>query len=399
MMVQCQRAIRPKDARQYRQRSVSVLPRSDPTQDSTASNNVESSAGPLQLVLSRNTYERLAAARRAQDGLTDQVRAEALAMKERQQEELRIFREFRELAEQEKRQQEEALRQLQLDDLRQRMLEFETLRAIEEEERAVEVARRRETEALMRDEAIRQRQAEQNRILAERIAEEEARVEEERIRIQEEEQRELIRIQEAEERERIRIQEAEERERIRRERFRECAVCMEEDDMGSMIQAPCAHWYCREDLQTAFHNALNSRQPFRCCSQEIPVHLFTNATADFRERYDLMMLELRTPNPLYCSNRACGVFLPPTQYQGPDNAACRACRSTTCRMCRNPAHSGICPQDVGMQQATALAAQNGWRRCPRCSNMVEKISGCDHMTCRCRAEFSYTTGADYNNIV
>lgn len=254
MMVQCQRAIRPKDARQYRQRSVSVLPRSDPTQDSTASNNVESSAGPLQLVLSRNTYERLAAARRAQDGLTDQVRAEALAMKERQQEELRIFREFRELAEQEKRQQEEALRQLQLDDLRQRMLEFETLRAIEEEERAVEVARRRETEALMRDEAIRQRQAEQNRILAERIAEEEARVEEERIRIQEEEQRELIRIQEAEERERIRIQEAEERERIRRERFRECAVCMEEDDMGSMIQAPCAHWYCREDLQSKFSN-------------------------------------------------------------------------------------------------------------------------------------------------
>ncbi|KAI1772105.1 hypothetical protein F4818DRAFT_444730 [Hypoxylon cercidicola] len=245
-MVERQRVIRPKDARQYRQRSVSVLPRSEPTQNSTASSNVESSTGPLQLALSRNTYERLATARRAQYGLTDQVRAEALALKEHQQEGLRIFWESRELAEQSKRQREESLRQLQLDDLRQRLLELETLRAIEEEERVAEVARIRQAEALMREEAIRLRQAEQDRILAQRIEEEEARIEEERIRIEEEEQRERIRIQE--ERERIRIQE-EERERIRRERFRECAVCMEEDDMGSMIQAPCSHWYCRGDLQ------------------------------------------------------------------------------------------------------------------------------------------------------
>ncbi|XXG99000.1 hypothetical protein Hte_005333 [Hypoxylon texense] len=231
MMVERKQVIRPENARQYRQRSVSVLPRSDPTQGLTASNHVEApeaSAAPLQLVLSRNTYERLAAAKRAQYGLTDELRAEALAMKERQQEELRIFREFRELAEKEKRQREETLRQQQLDDLQQRMLEFQTLRAIEEEERNAEVARRREAEAQMREEAIRQRQAEQDRILAERIAEEAARIEQEQIQ----------------------LREAEERERIRRERFRECAVCMEEDDMGSMVQAPCAHWYCREDLQT-----------------------------------------------------------------------------------------------------------------------------------------------------
>ncbi|KAI4861083.1 hypothetical protein F4820DRAFT_82213 [Hypoxylon rubiginosum] len=380
MMVECQQVIRPRNARQYRQRSASVLPRSDQTQDSTAGNHVESpeaSAAPLQIVLSRNTYERLAAAKRAQYGLTDQLRAEALAMKEHQQEELRIFREFRELAEREKRQREESLRQQQLDDLQQKMLEFETLRAIEEDERNAEVARRREAEAQMREEARRHRQAEQERILAERIAEE-ARIEEERIV-------EEARIEEE------RIQ-AEERERIRRERFRQCAVCMEEDDMGSMIQAPCAHWYCPGDLQTAFHNALAGRQPFRCCSQEIPVDLCSTATVDFRERYSLMLLELRTPNPLYCSNRACGVFLPPTQYQGPDIAACRACRSTTCRMCRNPTHAGICPQDVGMQQAVALAAQNGWKPCPRCRNMVERIYGCNHMTCRCGGEFCYVCG-------
>ncbi|KAI0542647.1 hypothetical protein GGR58DRAFT_451363 [Xylaria digitata] len=382
MEVKCQ-VIRPKDARQYRQRSVSVLPRADPTQRSAASRYVEypeASAAPRpppELVLSPNTYERLAAAKRAQDEFIDHVRAEALAMRERQYEELGTIRRFRESAAREKQEREEALRQQQMDDFEQIMLEFETRRAIEEEERIAEAVRReairdsiRESMARMRDEAARQRQLEEDRILAEHM-EAEARIEEAQIQAQ---------------------QEAEERERIRRERLRECAVCMEEDDMGSMIQAPCAHWYCHEDLQTAFQNALDSRQPFRCCLQEIPVDLCPTITEDFRERYRLMILELTTPNPVYCSNRACGVFIPPVQYQGPDIAVCRACESATCRICRNAIHVGICPQDVGMQQVVSLATRNGWRSCPSCNNMVEKRSGCNHMTCRCGGEFCYICG-------
>ncbi|KAI8950260.1 hypothetical protein F4801DRAFT_353142 [Xylaria longipes] len=332
---------------------------------------------PPELVLSPNTYERLAAAKRAQDGLTDQVRAEALVMRERQSEELRTIRQFRESAARERREREETLRQQQMDDFEQMMLEFETRRAIEEEERFAEVVRReairdsiKESMARMRDEAARQRQVEQDRILAEHM-ETEARIEEAQMQAQEE---------------------AQERERIRRERLRECAVCMEADDMGSMVQAPCAHWYCHEDLQTAFQNALDSRQPFRCCLQEIPVDLCATTTEDFRERYRLMILELTTPNPVYCSNRACGAFVPPVQYQGPDIAACRACESTTCRICRNATHVGICPQDVGMQQAVSLATRNGWRSCPSCNNIVEKRSGCNHMTCRCGGQFCYLCG-------
>ncbi|KAI1169743.1 hypothetical protein F4777DRAFT_592493 [Nemania sp. FL0916] len=186
--------------------------------------------------------------------------------------------------------------------------------------------------------------------------------------------------------------EAEERGRTRRRRFRRCAVCMEEHYLGSMMQTPCEHWYCPEHLRDAFEHALNSRQPFRCCAQEIPIGLCPNTTEDFRERYRLMILELTTPNPVYCSNRACGIFIPPAQYQGPDTAACRACRSTTCRMCRSAAHAGICPQDVGTQQVLSLATEKGWRSCPGCKRVVEQISGCDHMTCKCGGEFCYVCG-------
>lgn len=240
MEVKCQ-VIRPKGARQYRQRGVSVLLRSNPTQESAAIRYVEYPEAsvaprlPPELVLSPNTYERLAAAKRAQDELTDHVRAEALAIRERQYEELRIIRQLRELTAREKQVREETRRKPRMGDIERIMLEFENRRAIEEEERIAEVVRReamrdsiRESMTLMADEAARQRQVEQDRILAEHI-EAEAGLEEARIQAQEE---------------------AEERERIRRERLRDCAICMDEDDMDSMIQAPCAHWYCHEDLQS-----------------------------------------------------------------------------------------------------------------------------------------------------
>ncbi|KAF2970548.1 hypothetical protein GQX73_g3030 [Xylaria multiplex] len=235
MEAKCQ-VIRPKDARQFRQRSVSVLPLSDPTQRLAASRHVEypeasaATRPPPELVLSPNTNERLAAAKRAQDELIDNVRAEALAMRERQYEKLRTIRRFRKTAAREKREREETLHQQQMGNFEQILLEFETRRAIEEEERIAEVARRdsiRESMTQMRDEAARQRQVEEDRRFAEYM-EVAARVAEVEIRAQEE---------------------SEERERIRRGRLRECAVCMEENDMGYMIQAPCVHWYCYEDLQ------------------------------------------------------------------------------------------------------------------------------------------------------
>ncbi|KAF7506178.1 hypothetical protein GJ744_012158 [Endocarpon pusillum] len=81
---------------------------------------------------------------------------------------------------------------------------------------------------------------------------------EERDRLRAEEKERFLRLQEdqrawqrailAEAAERRRL-EAEEAERLRRERLRECAVCLEEIDMGVMVEVPCTHWYCRTHLR------------------------------------------------------------------------------------------------------------------------------------------------------
>ena len=43
----------------------------------------------------------------------------------------------------------------------------------------------------------------------------------------------------------------------------------------------------------------------------------------------------------------------------------------------------------------AEAKEKKWRRCPKCQVVIERIDGCDHMTCssRCGFEFCYRCGA------
>lgn len=114
---------------------------------------------------------------------------------------------------------------------------------------------------------------------------------------------------------------------------------------------------------------------------------------EFVAGYDLMVLEQTTPSPTYCATAACGAFIPPSSYHGPDAARCNQCGSETCRHCRTRDHPGRgCTADEATQQVRALAAITGWKICPTCSTMVERRDGCRHMTCHCGEEFCYRCG-------
>lgn len=147
-------------------------------------------------------------------------------------------------------------------------------------------------------------------------------------------------------------------------------------------------------MTDSFEAAFGSRKPFQCCRRDVPVELSADLLSpEFRVRYGLLVLELSTPNPLYCSSPTCGAFLPPANADGPDLVECSSCFNNTCRHCRAPYHPGIeCPADTATQEARALATARGWRECPTCRNMVEKASGCRHMTCRCGMQFCYRCG-------
>lgn len=157
-----------------------------------------------------------------------------------------------------------------------------------------------------------------------------------------------------------------------------------------MCILPCQHAYCGDCITGAFDSALKSRTPYKCCGANAPTTLAARwLSVPFTTRYNLLILELSTPNPKFCSSRSCRLFIPPPNIHGP-TSTCPACRTRSCSSCSGPEHAGVCAEDKAGQAVQALANQNGWKACPRCSAICERTEGCLHMTCRCGGEFCYS---------
>ena len=150
-------------------------------------------------------------------------------------------------------------------------------------------------------------------------------------------------------------------------------------------------------MKVAFKNAIKDKKPFSCCRQRVDIGLAArHLDATFIKSYKLLELELDTPHPLYCSQPRCSKFIVPSAIQG-GAGACSTCGALTCRYCRKSNHTGVCADDEDGLKFRALGKAKGWKECPGCGAMVDKIDGCLHMVCDCGAEFCYSCGDRYNN--
>ncbi|KAJ6486832.1 hypothetical protein C8R45DRAFT_996149 [Mycena sanguinolenta] len=124
---------------------------------------------------------------------------------------------------------------------------------------------------------------------------------------------------------------------------------------------------------------------------------------------------LSTLNLIYCPHKGCDETFDADDVapapSGVKHAAtlvqCPRCRGSLCKSCKAIWHENLtcaqyqalplterAPEDVAFAN---LAAQEKWRRCPKCSAMVELKFGCNHITCICKHHFCYTCGADFEH--
>ncbi|CZR55118.1 uncharacterized protein PAC_05004 [Phialocephala subalpina] len=176
-----------------------------------------------------------------------------------------------------------------------------------------------------------------------------------------------------------------------------CVSCSDDFEVASLAHMECEHDYCQECLQRVVVNALNDEAcyPPRCCKKPFQMDsmryfLTPEIISGFHEK----KVEFETANRLYCSNPTCSTFLYPACITG-DKAECPICLVSTCTICKGATHTGDCPQDTGVQQVLTLANGEGWRRCSKCKAVVELGIGCNHITCRCKAEWCYVCGANW----
>ncbi|KAK5726131.1 hypothetical protein LTR17_013033 [Elasticomyces elasticus] len=161
-----------------------------------------------------------------------------------------------------------------------------------------------------------------------------------------------------------------------------CAACYERDE--DLFPAPaCHHSYCGDCLTNVFRHSMNDEALFppRCCAQSIP---FPEARImmepELAREFEVRAVELGTQDRTYCHEAACATFIPPVTIRA-DAAVCPTCDRVTCAMCKQENHPGAdCPEDEGLQLLLETAQGAGWRRCEQCRRVIERNTGCNHMT-------------------
>lgn len=77
-------------------------------------------------------------------------------------------------------------------------------------------------------------------------------------------------------------------------------------------------------------------------------------------------------------------------------ASCDTCQSVACIACGEAWHEAPCAGDAE-DMLKSWADVRDARRCPKCSSMIERVSGCNHMTCRCGHEFCWLCSKAYTS--
>jgi len=203
----------------------------------------------------------------------------------------------------------------------------------------------------------------------------------------------------------------------------ECAICCASLPVGQFkgqLTEGCTHarQMCNTCAKRFVSEELNGKGnstritcPEAGCSMVLQYHDVRKVTSniDF-DLYDSLCIKQAVQEMLefrWCSRPGCGNGQ--IVAGGDDNPimTCHGCQHRTCFNHRLEWHSGksceMYDADVGQSEEAQLVdwMQRHAKRCPKCSNGIEKNDGCDHMTCSqqaggCGAEFCWRCSADYN---
>lgn len=91
---------------------------------------------------------------------------------------------------------------------------------------------------------------------------------------------------------------------------------------------------------------------------------------------------MKDPNKCYCPNPTCNKITKCNKKKTKMNQ-CEHCKFQFCGKCQIvwEKHLGKTCEDVLADEMGAWFTSSNFSNCPRCHVRVEKVSGCNHMTC------------------
>ncbi|KAM0910557.1 hypothetical protein ACQ4PT_014088 [Festuca glaucescens] len=199
----------------------------------------------------------------------------------------------------------------------------------------------------------------------------------------------------------------------------DCGICMDTLPVFNLFHGlPCKHKFCASCMTTYVEGRIRSSElPIPCpdltcgrgddddgggrgvlhpekCKKAIDYGAFVDWGARLTES------AIAPGRRAYCPNRRCGIPLETSGEVVPARALCLACGYALCATCgmewSSDDGAGLgahdCAKGPDAMLVRKLAHDSRWKRCPSCKMYVERIDGCNRMTCRCRFVFCYRCG-------
>jgi len=195
-----------------------------------------------------------------------------------------------------------------------------------------------------------------------------------------------------------------------------CPICTEECDREFIFQlTSCSHKFCRSCMRAAVCADLEQQKlPIRCasCVGENKKTLLTQAeilsvlVPNEQKHYHKVEFELTATREgiAKCPKPNC------TGYIVVEEGLLAICPISTCqykwcKKCNVPWDEDhkdrTCEQYAkykGERETDGFfnkaVDKLGFRKCPKCPATVERVQGCNHITCRCGTHFCYLCGKD-----
>ncbi|RYP32766.1 hypothetical protein DL767_005014 [Monosporascus sp. MG133] len=175
-----------------------------------------------------------------------------------------------------------------------------------------------------------------------------------------------------------------------------CVACL--DKGRETRRVACGHHYCRSDLRRLVELAISDRArwPPRCCHQrggEVADEDVSWALPDGEQygRYLRLRFERAAPRH-YCSRPQCSEVIDAGTADDDGVVVCPRCGAGTCARCRQGQHRGIGCDQAPDDGLNGLMRRERWRRCGRCGGVIDRVAGCNRITCYCGHEFCYICG-------
>ncbi|KAG0236139.1 hypothetical protein BGW42_004023 [Actinomortierella wolfii] len=153
----------------------------------------------------------------------------------------------------------------------------------------------------------------------------------------------------------------------------------------------------------SLHGAIKERRwPINCpgtdCKSAVDHSVVEAALGSGAAEWYELGIEHGLKNKIYCPNPKCNLLMEREEASDKGKAPsrgqafnCPYCRHYFCVECLEPGHPGkSCleakeyEREREQRQFEALVTENRWQRCPKCTIVIEKLAGCNHMKCtRC----------------